>query len=337
MHQSRNTLRVFLFAIVLVGCGDDGRNQAIDAGDDVVDIDAAPPDADTTPQPSVARGQYLVDHVAGCGDCHTPRLENGAPDPARYLAGIQCFVDVNGPDAGGCLHSRNLTDHATGLANRSDAEIKAMIQDGVRPDGEALFPMMPHWLYANFTELDADSIVLYLRTVTGVDHTVPANDPPFTPPAQAAPPLDMATVPDGTSGNANGKYLAGFSCVECHTPLTDPNNPRSLDTTKFFAGNRAFPAAAFGLPVPPFPDVIYTMNLTPHATGLETYTAADIVEVLLQGTDPAGDGVCPPMPSGPMGPFGGLTAQDAADIAAYIDGLAPIDNAIPNGCALPTN
>lgn len=331
MPHARTLLRTTLLTFLLSGCGDDERSSPIDAGDEA----DAPSTPDAGPQASVERGRYLVDHVAACGDCHTPRLETGAPDPARYLAGVECFVDVNGPEAGGCLHTRNLTDHATGLATRSDAEIEDLFRGGVRPNGEALHPAMPYWLYANFTDVDAASIILYLRTVTGVDHTVPANDPPFTAPAQPAPALAIDDVPDGASGNANGKYLAMFSCVDCHTPLTDETDPRSLDTTKFFAGNRAFPAAALGLPTPPFPEVIYTMNLTPHATGLEDYTAADIAEVLLQGTDPAGDGVCPPMPAGPMGPFGGLTTQDAADIAAFIDGLAPVDNAIPSGCALP--
>ena len=30
----------------------------------------------------------------------------------------------------------------------------------------------------------------------------------------------------------------------------------------------------------------------------------------------------------------GLTDGDAADIAAYIDALPPVDNAIPNECAI---
>jgi mono/diheme cytochrome c family protein len=324
-----------LLVVLLAACGDDDNDNP-DAG-------APAPDAtvvDAAPQPSLARGQYLVEHVSACADCHTPRGDGGAPDVTRAFAGVECFIDVNGPEAGGCLHTRNLTNHPTGLMNRSDAEIKVMITEGRRPGGEALVPLMPYWIFHNLDPVDLDSIVLYLRSVPGVDHTVPGNDPPFLPPAAPAPAIDAATVPMPTTVNAstmNGRYLAGLAgaCIDCHTPLTDPADFRSLDPSKFFAGGRAFPAALLGVPSPPFPDVIFTVNLTPHATGLAEYTAADIVRVLHDGVAPDGSGICPPMPAGPMAPFGGLTDSDAADIAAYLQALPPVENQVPGTCAAP--
>jgi mono/diheme cytochrome c family protein len=324
--------------LLVAACGGDDEVTGDDDGV-APDAEVTSPDADPTPQPSVARGAYLVTHVLGCGDCHTPRLQDGSPDLTNLLAGVECFIDVDGGDATtGCLHTRNLTNHATGLMSRSDAEIKTMFLDGTRPNGEHLIPIMPYWVFHNLTTVDADSVVLYLRTVTGVDHTVPANDTTAWPaPGAAAAPFDLADLPEATQTSdaiTRGAYLASVACIDCHTPLTNEQDPRSIDTTKVLAGGRAFPRDLIGLP-PTFPDVIYTMNLTPHATGLETYAAADIVEVLKEGTDMAGDGVCPPMPSGPMGPFAGLTDADAADIAAYIDALPAVDNAIPNGCSIP--
>ena len=35
---------------------------------------------------AVARGDYLVNSIMGCGNCHTPQGPGG-PDMARYLAG----------------------------------------------------------------------------------------------------------------------------------------------------------------------------------------------------------------------------------------------------------
>ena len=35
----------------------------------------------------VARGKYIVEDVAMCGTCHTPRLANGQLDRSRWLAG----------------------------------------------------------------------------------------------------------------------------------------------------------------------------------------------------------------------------------------------------------
>lgn len=338
MRQLCLVLAISLTSSTLVtACG--GDDEALrDAGGATPDAEVTTPDADTTPQPSVARGEYLVEHVAACGDCHTPRLKTGAPDLDNYLAGVECFIDVNGPDAGGCLHSRNLTDHATGLANRSDDEIKTMFQDGIRPNGEALVSVMPYWIFHNLSDVDADSIVMYLRTVPGVDHTVPASDPPWTPPLVAAPAFDLDDMPaPATTSDEKelGRYLATLACVDCHTARTDMNDFRSLDMTRLLAGGNGFPREMLGLG-DPFPAVIFTSNLTPHATGLDGWTAAEIIAVLHDGVDPEGDLVCPPMPGGQMAPFGGLTDDDAEAIAAYLMDIAGIDNAIPNGCAIPS-
>lgn len=35
----------------------------------------------------IARGKYIVDGVAACGDCHTPRKQNDELDYDRWLAG----------------------------------------------------------------------------------------------------------------------------------------------------------------------------------------------------------------------------------------------------------
>src|SRR5690349_3312477 len=90
------------------------------------------------PQDSlVTRGKYLVE-IGGCGSCHTPILPNGDIDTTRILAGRDCFIDLpNGgpPDPGdgfGCLSSSNLTSHATGLGNTTDAAILAALTDGIR-------------------------------------------------------------------------------------------------------------------------------------------------------------------------------------------------------------
>jgi mono/diheme cytochrome c family protein len=338
-----------LFAAIVAGCGDDDAvapsndggadTSTPDTPDTSVPDTGVPVDAGPDGSAQLARGKYLVDHVAVCVDCHTPRTNTGAFDMTKYLAGIDCFIDVNGPAEGGCLNTANLTNDATGLANRTDAQIKTMLLDGVRPDGTFLSPVMPYWSYHNMTAADADAIVAYLRTVPAVSRVAPANDPPFADVPAAATPIDPTTIPAavGGPGAENGRYLSAMVgvCLECHTAELPPNEPTPRDMTKPFGGGRGFPREAFGLPNPPFPDTIYTSNLTPHATGLADFSIADIQRVIQHGRDREDAGVCPPMPSGPMGPFAGLTEQDVLDIATYIKGLPPIDNEIPNGCAIP--
>ena len=319
--------------------GTDAGGGGTDAGTDAGggDMDAG---TDAGVDPAV-RGQYLVDHLIGCTGCHTPRNMDGSPDMTRYLAGVDCFVDTDPTDATvGCLSSRNLTNHATGLASRSNAEIKAMFLDGLRPDGSALANVMPYWVFHNMTTEDADAIVAYLRTVPGVDHTVTPRQAPWTGVTVPSPALMDSDIPMPTTASPaamRGRYLAAKSgvCIECHTAHTAPGPGLPIDATRVFGGGEGFPAAAFGLPVPPFPATIYTANITPHATGIMGWTAMDVVNVIKMGRDRAGGNVCPPMPVGPMGEYGGITDADAADIAAYITALPPIDNMIPNGCVAP--
>ena len=284
--------------------------------------------------PEVARGEYLVNVVSVCSDCHSPRNPDGSPDPDNYLAGVECFADLDpADDEAGCLNSRNLTNHATGLRNRSDQEIKNMFLNGERPNGEALHPFMPYWSYGNMSDEDADAIVAFLRTVPGVDHEVPANQ--VDPPAEPAERVNLDLVPEPETDDPNyesamrGRYLAAQAgpCLECHTPENPPGSAEPRDLSMAFAGGNGFPSALFGLPEG-FPEMIFTANLTSHDTGLAGWSAEDIVGVLQDGVTPANPPVCPPMPSGPMGAFARLTDADALDIANYLLSLPPIDNEV---------
>ena len=120
--------------VMLVACGDDDASMRsavprdaghFDAAAPIAhpshgsDIDAAMHDAGTRGAPDAAldpaavqraRGEYLVRHVAGCKECHTPRLLSGDFDEAKLLSGVENLTDLEPGDATrGSLHSRNLT------------------------------------------------------------------------------------------------------------------------------------------------------------------------------------------------------------------------------------
>lgn len=314
-----------------------GRGETIDAVADELGAGAAAalaPDDDP-----VERGRYLVSHVAVCSDCHSPRLADGSFDPERWLSGIDCFVDAVPEDPElGCLNTRNLTAHETGLGNRSDQEIKDMFLKGERPDGKALHPFMPYSYFGNMSESDADAIVAYLRTVTGVEHRVTASQAPFLPPPSPAPrvpegliPMPRADYPERDAA-LRGRYLAGNigACLDCHTP----REQGIAVLERAFQGGMQFSRELLGLP-PSYPEVIYTANLTPHSTGIAEYTARDLVRALKHGEDKDGGTLCPPMPAGPLGPFAGLSDEDASAIGHYLLSLAPGDNPIPVDCQPP--
>jgi mono/diheme cytochrome c family protein len=162
MNKSRGWLLAGVVAL-LVACGD---NRSVRPPD-------APVDADE--ETAVERGAYIVNVLGACTFCHTPLLGSGERDPNKLLGGVSCFVDLDSDtfldnnNGTGCLSTRNLTPHATGLGNKTDTEIKNAFRNGIRTDGKKIVPVMPWWLFHNMTDDDADAVVAYLKSITPVD------------------------------------------------------------------------------------------------------------------------------------------------------------------------
>lgn len=110
---------------------------------------------------TVEYGAYLAGPVAHCMECHTPMSPEG-----------QLLLDTDLGRGGFEFHgpwgvsvAANLTSHPDGLAGHSDAEIAAMITQGVRPDGSPMLPPMPYGYFAKMTDDDLKAIILYLRSL----------------------------------------------------------------------------------------------------------------------------------------------------------------------------
>jgi len=279
----------------------------------------------------IARGGYLVEHVSACGDCHTPRTMTGQLDRTRWLAGVPVFADLDpGNPNVGAIGAPNLTPDATGLQAWTDQQIKRAMQDGWDAANEALFPIMPYWVYHNMTSFDADAIVAYLRSVAPQNNTIPPRQPlgfPFLTPAD---PIPIISIPSSTLPVADphftkaqrGRYLAGMVgvCIDCHSPESPGPVPARLDS--LFAGGRGFGPGTF------------SANITPAASGIANMTVAQIIAVLKQGVDETGEPICPPMPVGPNGAYGGLSDTDAEAIAHYLKTIPPIAHTVPD-CMVP--
>jgi mono/diheme cytochrome c family protein len=275
----------------------------------------------------LARGEYLVDHVAVCGSCHTPVGANGVADRSKYLAGVECVMNDNGA----CLNSGNLTK----LGGYTDEQIKVMFMEGKRPDGRNLHPMMPYWIFGNMTDKDADSIVAHLRSLPEVDHVVPPNEGAFRDVPMPAERLDPRAIP-GTDGGAaaeRGRYLSAAVgiCIDCHTPDLPAGAERPIDLSKSFTGNRAFQ----NILVAQSPTTVYSANITPQVVGgIGGWSVADIRKAIREGRDRGGHGICAPMPWGQRG-YGGMTEQDANDIATYLLGIPPVNINVTGTCSGP--
>jgi mono/diheme cytochrome c family protein len=272
-----------------------------------------------------------------CGDCHTPRLPTGAPDTTKILAGDPAFADLDPTSSTlGLIPTPNLTQLAA--KGWTDTDIKNAIQKGKDKNGQGLFPIMPYRSFANMAGVDAEAVAKYILSLTpiGTEDDTPSRQPLPGPLAQLQlpiPTLDPAKIPNpvfaaGTSQADKdaalfGKYLAaeGGPCVDCHSPQ---NQDFTLDATKLFAGGQTFQIGG------PF-GVVTSLNITQANNGIHGWTATDVAKVIQQGIDKDGVPLCPPMPFGPQGAFGGLQASDVNAIAQYIIRLPPIENPADGG------
>ena len=120
-------------------------------------------------QSPVERGNYLVNGVLTCGNCHTPRAKGGVFDMARQLSGGPQVFD----EPSFTVRGANITpDKETGIGSWSEADIKRAMIEGRRPDGTQLAPIMPYGFYKVFTERDLDAVVAYLRSVPAISNKV---------------------------------------------------------------------------------------------------------------------------------------------------------------------
>jgi mono/diheme cytochrome c family protein len=107
-------------------------------------------------------GEYLA-NVGHCMECHTPQGAGGRLDEKRLGAGGRAF---DGP--WGTSVSRNLTPHASGLKNWSDAQISTAVRQGKNRSGAPYMPPMAFDWYRTISDADMASLTTYLRSLAPV-------------------------------------------------------------------------------------------------------------------------------------------------------------------------
>jgi len=251
---------------------------------------------------SVERGDYLVNSIMGCGNCHTPAGPQGF-DTSKAFGGS---VLEDSP----AMHavSANITPGGP-VKDWTDEQFMKAIREGIRPDGSLIGPPMPFEVYGGISDDDLASIVAYLRTVPAVD-----NDPGKSayniplPPAWGPPITTVAAVPEGVTVEY-GAYLAGplGHCVVCHTP--------QMQNGQFdFANNLGAGGMEFAGPG----GTVVAANITP--TGLSSYTDEQLATLITHGTRPNGSVLSPPMPSYFLA---NLKPDDVKALILYLRQLPP--------------
>jgi len=107
----------------------------------------------------VARGQYIVQDVAVCGNCHTPRRPDGQLDRSRWLAGAPVPYMPAQPTPGWPTVAPRLA----GLPPANNAGMVTLLTTGIWITGEPLRDPMPKF---HMTRADAEAVVAYLKSLT---------------------------------------------------------------------------------------------------------------------------------------------------------------------------
>jgi Cytochrome c len=106
----------------------------------------------------VARGRYLVESVARCGDCHTPTDEKGDPLPGKLLKGATVPFKPTVPMPVWADKAPNIA----GLPGwEDDASIK-FFMTGIAYNDLPARPPMPSY---RLTLEDAEAVVAYLKSL----------------------------------------------------------------------------------------------------------------------------------------------------------------------------
>ncbi|MET0709540.1 MAG: cytochrome c [Tardiphaga sp.] len=156
---------------------------------------------DTSQSPEWNRGAYLVEALAHCGECHTPRNLGFALDNRRKFAGAL---------TAGWRAFNISSDKTTGLGSWSDDDIVSYLSVGhAKGHGTASGPMgeaVDH-SFSKMAPADIKAMVAFLRTV-------PAKPSPDLP-ATLAPPASPSHK-EGVTASALGKTVFQGACVSCH-------------------------------------------------------------------------------------------------------------------------
>ncbi len=106
----------------------------------------------------VARGKYIVEDVAMCGNCHTPRLADGELDRSRWLAGAPVPYLPAQPTSDWPI----LAPRLAGAPPATDSGMITLLTTAVWTNGQPLRNPMPHF---HMTRADAEAVLAYLKTL----------------------------------------------------------------------------------------------------------------------------------------------------------------------------
>ena len=249
----------------------------------------------------VKRGDYLVNGLLTCGNCHTPKGPTGDIMEKAFSGGLSW------DEPPFKVTASNITqDKETGIGNYTDAQLKTVLRKGIKANGIPIAMVMPSGFYEIMTDRDLDAVVAYLRTLKPIKNKVAdpiykmAQGHPIPPGGEK--PYTEAMMSDKLK---KGFYLATIAhCMECHTPM----GPRGREfASKLGAGGFEFPGP-WGVSV--------SRNITSSKTkGIGDWTDAEIKRAITAGVRKDGSKLKPPMA---FHSYAKMTGDDLDAVLAWL-------------------
>lgn len=119
------------------------------------------PTSPAAPAANLARGKYLVEQVARCGDCHSPHDEKGEPIPGKELRGTALEFKPVVPNSSWADKAPNIA----GLRGWEEKDAVKFLMTGIAYNDLPARPPMPPY---RMSKEDAEAIVAYLRSLSPV-------------------------------------------------------------------------------------------------------------------------------------------------------------------------
>lgn len=107
---------------------------------------------------NIERGKYLVEEVAKCTECHTPRDARGELDRERWLQGASTWITPVHATPQWAERAPTLA----GFPGYSDEDGVNILEKGIGANGESIRP--PMHIY-HLKHEDAVAIIAYLRSL----------------------------------------------------------------------------------------------------------------------------------------------------------------------------
>ncbi|NBA93368.1 cytochrome c [Pseudomonas sp. R5(2019)] len=226
----------------------------------------------------IQRGEYLA-RAGDCVACHS--LVGGE----TFAGGLKLPTPI------GDIVATNISPSKTaGIGNYSLEQFSAAVRQGVRADGQRLYPAMPYTSYAKVTDADIAALYAYfMHGVKPVDSQPPETALPFPFNVRVSMALwnvlfldDRVYQPDPAQSEAwnRGAYLVqGLThCSTCHTPR---NLLMAEDAARDLAGGEV--------------GVWHAPNITADSySGIGGWSGEELVQYLKRGNIAKGQA------SGPM-------------------------------------